>query len=63
MPKQYYYAVRIGRIPGIYMSWNECEKQGKNFPGTISLHPSTFTEQTTKISEIQISSFKSFCDM
>jgi ribonuclease HI len=34
MPKQYYYAVRIGRIPGIYMSWNECEKQVKNFPGT-----------------------------
>lgn len=30
-----YYAVRKGRIPGIYTSWTECEEQVKGFPGAI----------------------------
>ncbi|MDK2786695.1 MAG: ribonuclease H-related protein, partial [Thermotoga sp.] len=28
-----YYAVRKGRVPGIYESWEEAEKQVKGFPG------------------------------
>lgn len=31
MPK--YYGVRTGRVPGVYTSWSECEKQVKGFPG------------------------------
>ena len=27
------YAVRKGRIPGIYYSWKECEQQVKGFSG------------------------------
>ncbi|PPR06827.1 hypothetical protein CVT26_003853 [Gymnopilus dilepis] len=27
------YAVRVGRNPGVYHSWPECEKQVKGFPG------------------------------
>jgi ribonuclease HI len=30
-----YYAVRIGRKPGIYYSWPECKSQIQNFPGAI----------------------------
>ena len=28
----YYYAVKIGKNPGIYSSWAECEKQVKGYP-------------------------------
>lgn len=30
-----YYAVQKGRIPGIYTSWPECEKQVKGFAGAV----------------------------
>ena len=30
-----FYAVRFGRIPGIYTSWNECKKQVSGFKGAI----------------------------
>jgi ribonuclease HI len=30
--KSKYYAVKIGRNPGIYTSWIECEKQVKYYP-------------------------------
>ena len=33
MPK--YYAVKIGRVPGIYLNWQECQQQIKGFSGAI----------------------------
>ncbi|KAK2461535.1 hypothetical protein APHAL10511_005998 [Amanita phalloides] len=33
MPKACYYAVSVGRCKGVYLSWSECEKQVKSFPG------------------------------
>ena len=30
-----FYAVRNGRVPGIYMTWADCEKQVKGFGGAI----------------------------
>lgn len=33
MVKQKFYAVRTGRIPGIYQTWDQAEKQVKNFSG------------------------------
>ena len=33
MPK--YYAVRIGKIPGIYTTWDKCKAQIFKFPGAI----------------------------
>lgn len=30
-----FYAVRNGRVPGVYMSWADCEKQVKGFGGAI----------------------------
>ena len=30
-----YYAVKNGRKPGIYSSWDECKKQVEKFKGAI----------------------------
>lgn len=30
-----FYAVKIGRVPGIYNSWSECEKNVKKFPKAV----------------------------
>ncbi len=32
-PKNNFYAVRVGRRPGIYKTWAECQKQVIKFPG------------------------------
>eukprot|EP00850_Spirogloea_muscicola_P017933 SM000159S01764 [mRNA] locus=s159:81401:84108:+ [translate_table: standard] len=34
MPKRKFYAVRAGRQPGIYDSWEACERQVRGFAGT-----------------------------
>eukprot|EP00850_Spirogloea_muscicola_P000139 SM000001S04541 [mRNA] locus=s1:864280:866961:+ [translate_table: standard] len=34
MPKRKFYAVRAGRQPGIYDSWEACERQVRGFSGT-----------------------------
>ena len=33
MPKKKYYAVRFGRTPGVYCTWDECKKQTEGFSG------------------------------
>lgn len=33
MAKKKYYAVRVGRTPGIYDTWAECEREVKGYPG------------------------------
>lgn len=35
MAKKNYYAVKSGKIPGIYRSWSECEVQVKCYPGAV----------------------------
>ncbi|MBO6115302.1 MAG: ribonuclease H family protein [Lachnospiraceae bacterium] len=30
-----YYAVKVGKIPGIYLSWDECKENVNGFPGAI----------------------------
>ncbi|KAJ2579480.1 hypothetical protein IWW49_006615, partial [Coemansia sp. RSA 1797] len=34
-PKGYYYAVRVGRTPGIYRMWDDCKVMTQGFPGAI----------------------------
>lgn len=34
-PKQKFYAVRKGRTPGIYLTWEECSQQVTGVPGAI----------------------------
>ena len=33
MAKKQYYVVLVGRTPGIYTNWEDCEKQVKKFKG------------------------------
>lgn len=35
MAQKKYYAVKIGKIPGIYGSWAECQEQISGFPGAV----------------------------
>ena len=35
MAKNKFYAVRVGRTPGVYNTWAECESQVKQYPGAI----------------------------
>ncbi|WVR08357.1 hypothetical protein IAU60_005412 [Kwoniella sp. DSM 27419] len=35
MPKAKFYAVRVGRRPGVYTTWSEAEKQVIGFPGAV----------------------------
>ncbi|EPZ58688.1 caulimovirus viroplasmin family protein [[Clostridium] sordellii ATCC 9714] len=30
-----YYAVKVGKKPGIYKTWDECKEQVNKFPGAI----------------------------
>ena len=39
-----FYAVRNGRVPGVYMTWADCEKQVKGFGGAIYKSFSTEAE-------------------
>ena len=39
-----YYAVGIGRNPGIYYSWNECEQNVKGFKGATHRKFKTLNE-------------------
>ena len=39
-----YYAVRVGRVPGLYKTWPECESQVKSFPGAEFKKFPTLTE-------------------
>ena len=34
MAKKNYYVVLVGRTPGIYTNWSDCEKQVKKFKGS-----------------------------
>jgi len=45
-----YYAVQVGRVPGIYNSWNECEAQVKGFSGAKYKSFLTVDEATEYIS-------------
>lgn len=35
MAKKKFYAVKVGKTPGIYLTWNECEEQTKGFSGAV----------------------------
>lgn len=41
---KYYYAVKEGKMPGVYESWAECEKQVKGYSGAIYKKFPTYNE-------------------
>lgn len=47
-----YYAVRAGRTPGIYRTWEDCKKMVHGFPGAIYKSFSTLEEAKTFVGEL-----------
>lgn len=41
---KYYYAVKEGKMPGVYKSWAECEKQVKGYSGAVFKKFPTYEE-------------------
>jgi len=35
MAKKNFYVVKVGRKPGVYLNWSDCEKQVKGFKGAL----------------------------
>ena len=35
MTKIKFYAVKVGRVPGVYRTWGECQKQVSGYPGAL----------------------------
>ena len=35
MAKKNFYAVRVGKVPGIYKTWPECQANTSGFPGAV----------------------------
>ena len=44
MAKKKYYAVQKGRVPGVYLTWDECKKQVDGFSGAAFKSFSTMEE-------------------
>lgn len=49
MAKKYYYAVKEGKMPGIYETWPECQKQINGFSGAVYKKFTTKEEALTFI--------------
>lgn len=50
----YYYAVRHGRIPGVYWSWQDCQKQILKFRGAKYKKFKSFDDATNWVNGIPI---------
>ena len=44
-----YYAVAVGKKPGIYTKWDECKAMVHGFPGAVYKSFKTLEEAETKI--------------
>lgn len=54
MSNKFFYAVKIGKIPGIYNTWDECKNNVLNFPGAIYKKFKTYEEATSFINNDSI---------
>ena len=52
-----YYAVRIGRNPGIYHTWDECKRETMGFKGASFKKFSTREDAEAFINEIEAVSY------
>lgn len=62
MAKKKFYAVKIGKIPGIYGTWSETEEQVKGFPGAVYTSFSTEEDAIRYISCDDIEEIKDLSD-
>ena len=49
-----FYAVRNGRVPGVYMTWADCEKQVKGFGGAIYKSFPTEAEARAFVEDVRL---------
>lgn len=61
---KYYYGVKEGKMPGVYETWAECEKQVKGYSGAIFKKFPTYEEafKFTNPSEVSISNIEDLKD-
>lgn len=62
MAKQKFYAVRVGKTPGIYQTWTQAEEQVKEFSGAEYKSFSTEEEAIRYISCVEIKESKNVSD-
>lgn len=62
MAKKKFYAVKVGKTPGIYGTWSETEEQVKGFPGAVYKSFSTEEDAIKYISCEDIKEIKSVSD-
>ena len=62
MVKKKFYAVKVGKTPGIYGTWSETEEQVKGFPGAVYKSFSTEEDAIRYISCEDIKEIKSVSD-
>jgi len=62
MVKKKFYAVKVGKTPGIYGTWSEAEEQVKGFPGAVYKSFSTEEDAIRYISCEDIKEIKSVSD-
>lgn len=62
MAKKKFYAVKVGKTPGIYGTWSETEEQVKGFPGAVYKSFSTEEDAIRYISCEDIKEIKSVSD-
>lgn len=56
MAKKNFYAVRVGRTPGIYKTWPECQANTSGFPGAVFKGFETLEEAQTFMGSAQVPS-------
>lgn len=54
-----YYAVRNGRVPGIYETWSECERETKGVKGAVFKSFSSYEEALSFIKPVDVTAFDS----
>lgn len=62
MAKKKFYAVRVGKIPGIYQTWSQAEERVKGFPGAECKSFSTEEEAIRYMSREEIKESESVSD-
>lgn len=56
MAKQKYYAVKVGKVKGVFDTWNECKEQVDGYPGAVYKSFSTKGEAEAFMGDTSISS-------
>ena len=54
MAKSKFYAVKVGKQPGVYQTWNQCKEQTDGFSGAVYKSFSTLAEAESFLSSVTV---------